>query len=189
MENTIKKINNSKIDELILNSNNPFNSMSIQIPFSFAQKAVSLNWSDILFATDNRYFCSDAVIEYAKDMLLDTYDEEVINLAGLEKNINFEEDLHNLLKKLSLRIPKQIRMDSKKKIMYVLLKLIYENRDRFEDCFKAIEVVYDDFGCPKSIESFVRYMQINMKLDNKDYQILMNRWLNYLQDESLKYSE
>ena len=47
---------NEIIDELIVNSTCPTNSLSIKIPVTYALRLVQINWADIMFAIENDYF-------------------------------------------------------------------------------------------------------------------------------------
>ncbi len=84
MEGPIKYFSNNLVDRLVSESKVSTNSLSIQIPFSYAIKLVPISWNDVLFAIYNNYFDKNCAIEYACFLLDDkVVDENIIELATL----------------------------------------------------------------------------------------------------------
>lgn len=189
MEIRIKYFSNDLLDKLIVESSLSTNSLSIQIPFSYAAKLVTISWNDVLFAISNDYFNKNCAIEYACSLLAnEVVDENIIELAILNTlEVTKEELLQKFVAKLAYKETEKEKMESKDKIMYILLNLLYENKEIFEDPFKAVEVVYDNFGFPKSIEKFVRYMPIE---DNKSIgteKQMYKQWEDYLNSQKIRF--
>lgn len=189
MERRIKYFSNDLIDKTVLENNCPTNSLSIKIPFSYAANLVNLNWNDILYAMENEYFDKASAVEYAVLLLVNgSSDESIIDLAGLNVHeITKEEILQKFVVKFARRESSENKKEAKEKIMYILLNLLYENRDIFEDPLKAVEIVYDDFGFPKIIEGFVRYMPTEKNESGSETQ-MYERWKDYLNNQKNRFA-
>ena len=84
MESQINKITNEELDLIALKNGRQKNSLSIQIPFSYALELVDINWNDILFSISNGYFNNESAIEYAILLLAnDENDRKILDLACL----------------------------------------------------------------------------------------------------------
>lgn len=189
MENQIKYFSNDLIDKMVIENNCPTNSLSIKIPFSYATNLVNINWNDILYAMENDYFDKASAVEYAVLLLVNgSSDERIIDLAGLNVHeITKEEILQKFVVKFAYRESSENKKEAKEKIMYILLNLLYENRGIFEDPLKAVEIVYDDFGFPKIIANFVRYMPIEKNESGSETQ-MYEQWKNYLNNQKNRFA-
>ena len=56
MEDQIDFLSSSDIDNLVMNSNNPFNSLSIVLPYDYAKNKLCLNWKIISLGVEMKYF-------------------------------------------------------------------------------------------------------------------------------------
>ena len=182
MEDQTSYFTKEFINKLVLESKVCMNSLSIQIPFAYAVKLVNLNWNDILFAINNEYFNYKSAIEYAIDLLDEKeLDERIIELACLKPSeINKEEIIEKYVNELSNNSSKDERNIAQEKIMYILLSLLHDNIKDFEDPLQIIEIIYDDFNFPKSIENFVRYMQIEKENTVLVIEQYYENWEQYL---------
>ncbi len=193
MENRIKYFTNDLINKLISESEFPTNSLSIQIPFSYALELVNINWSDILFAIQNGYFDNASAIEYAIILLgKDEENEKILDLACINPpEITKEKLLHEYVIELADTVPEKEKGETKDKIMYVLLNLLFDNKNTFEDPLIAIEIIYDDFNFPKSIENFVRYMPSEKSVfttREQNLERMYNNWSKYLGNQKSRFS-
>lgn len=190
MENRIEYFTNDLIDKMVSESEFPMNSLSIQIPFSYALELVNINWNDILFAINNGYFNNASAIEYAIILLgKDEENEKILDLACINSSeITKEELLQEYVIELADTVPEREKEETKDKIMYVLLNLLFDNKNTFEDPLSAIEVVYDDFNFPKLIENFVRYMQIEKENSISIVKQYYNNWEKYLCSQKSRFS-
>lgn len=190
MENRIKYFTNDLIDKLVSESEFPMNSLSIQIPFSYALELVNINWNDILFAIHNGYFNNASAIEYAVILLgKDEENEKILDLACINHpKITKEELLQEYVIGLADTVPEKEKEETKDKIMYILLKLLFDNKNTFEDPLSAIEVIYEDFNFPKSVENFVRYMQIEKENSISIVKEYYNNWEKYLRSQKSRFN-
>lgn len=56
MEDQIDFLSSSDIDNLVMSSNNPFNSLSIVLPYDYAKNKLCLNWKIISLGVEMKYF-------------------------------------------------------------------------------------------------------------------------------------
>lgn len=117
MEIQIKYFSNDLLDKLIVESSLSTNSLSIQIPFSYAAKLVTISWNDVLFAISNDYFNKNCAIEYACSLLAnELVDENIIELAILNTlEVTKEELLQKFVAKLAYKETEKEKMESKDK--------------------------------------------------------------------------
>ncbi len=73
--------------------------------------------------------------------------------------------------------------------MYILLNLLYENKGIFEDPLKVVEIVYDDFGFPKAIERFIRYMPVEDNQSIGTEEQMYKRWQDYLCSQKIRFEK
>lgn len=178
---------NEIIDELIVNSTCPTNSLSIKIPVTYALRLVQINWADIMFAIENDYFDIEAAVEYAVHLMeLDQSDDLIIELACIKANeLIREEIIENYINKFVERTTVEERQEAKDKILYAVMNYLYENKQIFENPATVIEVVYDDFGFPESMKKVVSYIPSKNELD-KENNLFYNNWSEYLLQQRKK---
>lgn len=149
MENQINFLSNELADKLVVNSKNRHNSLSIVIPYEYAKKKIRMNWSDILFSIKREYFSKTVAIEYALDMISkDCNDKRILYLACSDESDIYENAFLTYITELSDELPQEIKNQSKNKILYVVLNLLYDNRFNIEDPIHILDIVYDDFDFP-----------------------------------------
>ena len=182
MEIKLGHFTNDLIDDLVMEGKTPGNSLSIHIPFSYAANLVALNWNDIFFAVLTEYFDKSAAVEYAVNLLCGGENSKsTVELAGINPDEIIKEEL---LQKIIVCGARTEEMETaKNKIMYVLLSLIFENKEVFEDSLRAIEIIYSDFGCPKAIEGLVRYMPAENKEAVCTEEQIYRDWEKYLSEQ------
>lgn len=189
MEYQIEFFTNDLIDKLVSESRCDLNSLSLVIPISYAIEHANLNWNDIFFAFYNRYISNEAVIEFAK-YVVDDYinDDIVLDLVCLSPNeVNRESLLNDFLLRL---IDKNKMNEAKSKFLYIVLSFIFDRKSYFEDPARAVEVVYADFNYPEEMKDFVRFMPaskdaMSLKLDETER--IFNNWKRYLDSCKTKY--
>ncbi|MGN0463441.1 MAG: DUF2247 family protein [Acutalibacteraceae bacterium] len=190
MEYQINFFTNDLIDKLVSESKCDFNSLSLVIPISYAIEHAKLNWNDIFFAFCNWYINNESVIEFAK-YVVDDYinDEIVLDLVCLSPNeVNRESLLNDFLLHL---IDKNKMNEAKSKFLYIVLSFIFDRKVFFEDPARAVEVVYADFNYPEEIKDFVRFMPVSkdvMGLEFDETERIFNNWKKYLDSCKIKYS-
>lgn len=164
MEFQTDYISNEKINKQIANSNLPMNSMGILLPCSYALELVNLNFHDILFGVENGYLPYQTAIEHAKDELEHDDSKAVLELASLSlapEEVKFPHSIHPFIDELANSISEDERNQSINKLLFIVLKWLYEHKENYEDPLMVVEVIYADFGYPKSMIPFVRYMPMS----------------------------
>lgn len=201
MEFQIKKLSNEEID--IMSKNGvlpvrPMNSLGIMISYEYFLKLVDLNWYDILFAIENGYLNVESAVEHALKVIeqVEVYEEEVFELASImKKEIKGKEcEIFEILRKLANELPSEIKELTKKKLLYVVLSWLFENQELYEDPFRVIEFIFDDFGFPASIRELVRYMSLPYSKEKiiesqqsqiGDTDLLFKKWIEYLENQKV----
>lgn len=181
MEKSINYYTNDIIDELIVNSKCNQNSLSIKVSLEYAMKLVKINWGDIMFAIKNNYFNIESAIEYAMCLMeKEECDYLTIDLACTkESELTKEELLENYINKFVMKITDEERIKSKDKILYILMNWLYDNRQLFENPFRVIEVLYDDFGFPEALKKVVSYVPSYKEFDEEE-NLFYTHWREYL---------
>ncbi|EAF2801660.1 DUF2247 family protein [Listeria monocytogenes] len=136
------------------------NTLKIKIPLNFLLISIKVTWDDIIFGVENKFLDSLSVSEYVV-YLMEKGDQdlqdEIINLAWGNKN-DVDDYVYNYLLK------NNVNTDTvKDKYLYVLLKLVWENKSNYADPLEVIEYIYADFDDPSEIEHLVRYMPMKHK--------------------------
>lgn len=193
MEYPFKKITNEQLDKLFIKSKLPMNSLMISIPYSYFSKLVELSWYDILFAIENGFLSHQSAIEHAIIELKDNknYSQIVINLASLspDEAVLCRDLIKQYVNELAKPISDEAKVQTKNKVMYILLHWVYEHKEYYEDSLSVVELIYDDFDFPKSIANFVRYMppeQPLLSTVEANIERLHKNWKDYL-DKQAQY--
>lgn len=169
---------------------------SITMSNEFVLNRVKLTWHDMLFGIKENFINPNVAIYQAVDEIK-TIDEqntskqyysELLALASLFKN----EPVLDRVSKLVELEPTLDEQQVKDKWLYLVLAWVYENQDKYkEHPLEIVEYIYADFGYPKGIAQFVRYMPSSetplpsLKLN---YSRLYRRWENYLKKQEDKYN-
>lgn len=163
------------------------NTLKIKIPLKFLLTSVNVTWDDIIFGVKNEYLVSLSVSEYAM-YLLEKNDEdlqdEIINLAWGDKN-DIDDYIYNYLRKSNVNTE-----TVKDKFLYVLLKLVWENKNDYTDPLEVIEDLYADLGYPSEIDHLVRYMPMKHKdMGSIELNVaeMYKDWEAFLMKKSKKY--
>lgn len=165
--------------------------INIKVSYWDALRIADLSWGDILYAIENNFFELSVAITHAENVLEHGGSEEsVFELAVLNKN-DFEsskvKDIIQSLAKGEIEFTEDYYYH---KWVYIITKLLYENKDSFLDPLRVIEEFYDNFGYPSEISDIIRYMPSNKSIPGKkEYNdnLLYNNWLNYLNENEKKY--
>lgn len=186
------KLTNEQLDKLILESTQPMNSLGIQIPYSYFSESVNLNWYDISIAIENAYLPIKSGIEHAIKEIEDNLDYHgaVLNLAMISPNdTSSYEEISKNIAQLAELVSDDDKSKAKEKMLFVLLKWIFENQNNYDDPLRVVEIVYDDFDFPEIIKDFVRYdpsaHAIHGAMD-ENLKRLYNNWQNYLIARTVK---
>ena len=186
MDTSTKLISNEQLDKHISESTYSMNSLGICLDYSFVIKSVTLNWYDILFAIENGYLSCQSAVEHASLQLevTESYSQAVLDLACLKSDeANHLCVVQPYINELADKVSVHDKNVSKQKMLYVILKWVFENRGKYLDPLKLVEIIYADFDYPDAISSFVRYMppsKPNMGMTKSKNEKLFDNWSNFL---------
>lgn len=165
----------------------PLNTIGLSIPIAFAKSSGVLNWNTVLLALDNLYLNLPSVTDYALDVLDESSSEEVFSLVMLDDCE--KEDPAFVRPLLCSLAAKESPIDTgtaKERLLYIVLKWVYENIDTFEAPWEMVDYICDDFDFPESTKGLPSWIPI----DNYDYQdgrapfdLMKQRWNDYLLKE------
>lgn len=169
--------------------------MTLQpLPTGFVLSHVSLTWREILWGYDHGWINWDGLTELATRQLVSKVNNHPaeIELAGL---LAVESTRARVLaEQLASKEPPMTEEVIKGKWLYLILRWLFENRERAADPFALVEEIYSDFGYPDEIARFVRYMPVgddydpraHSKAENDDRALL--HWREYLIGAEKKFS-
>jgi hypothetical protein len=149
---------------------------------------VSLSWKEMKYAVDNNLIDAESLVKHAVFVLDEGilgYDI-VLELAILQ---DYEDASPYILKLIELE-EEQDEEDIKAKWLYLVLWVLYKNRNEYDNALEIVEEVYSDFDYPPSISSFVRYMpsdEPDLGSYEANIERLYHKWEQYLLSEELKY--
>lgn len=170
---------------------NNLNTLKIHLPYEYLKKKINISWYDILFGINNNYLNEDNAIDYAIDLLSDEKhfgDDKVMEIAILHRN----ESTISYVEKIIDDSCVEKEQETKEKFLYSILSFVYENKKKYDDVFEVVEVIYEDFGCPKEISSFVRYMPIKeppLATKELNEKRMYQYWAEYLKLQSKKRND
>lgn len=103
----------------------------------------------------------------------------------------YAHSIHPYIDEQASQTEAQAQDRTKDKFLYVLLAWLFENKERYEDPLRAVELIYDDFDFPESIVSFVRYKPTTQPLlatIEANIERLYSNWNNFLNEQRVKCS-
>lgn len=149
-----------------LDRSDNMNTAGIFIPYSYAYDNAELNWYDLKFGIEHEYYKPDAAIDHAFNVLEadENSPKAVLDLASLclDKKTSFS--IHPYIDELVEMSPETDKNNVIDKLLYIILKWIYDNRDRYKDPLETVEYVWEDFMCPPSINFLTKYHSANVKI-------------------------
>jgi len=193
------KLTNNKtynqINKLVSETACPINTLCISYPYKYAAKAACLNWYDIYFAIENKYLVHQSAIEHAMFELEKSadYTQAVLDLAVLCPNeAIFPHSIYPFIVELSNTVEDTEKIKAKDKMMYVLLKWVYEHKDDYEDIFDVSSIICDDFDFPESITHFAwRYSPMkgpDLGSVEKNIERIFDEWKQFLDEQHEKWN-
>jgi hypothetical protein len=169
------------------NAKSPNNTLCIVFSFAYAEKLIQMNWSDILFGIENGYFNRKVAVEYAKTIVSDEYEQELIDLLCLSPSeVDYGDLLLRRIAQLAGKVSKEDEKLVKEKFLYLTLRWLYDNKDEFDDLFMALDIIYDDFDFPKSID-FLGYVP-EKELTSAGIGAMYDHWREYLDRQNKLFS-
>ncbi len=156
--------------------------------YSDIQKHVPIGWQELKYALDNNIIKQNNIVEHAIFVL----DEGILGYdIVLELAIlNEYEDVKPYLSRLIALEEDEDEEFIKSKWLYLLLWVLYQKRNEYDNALEVVEEIYCDFDYPPSIANFVRYMptdEPSLGSLEKNEARLYEKWKTYLQTEKQKY--
>lgn len=161
-------------------------SITTTIPYGFATERTALSWGDVRYALEHQFVAPETAIQKANDSLSDSVaSPEELALASGTAADPVLEIVRRLAETEGCR-PEE----SKEEWLYILLAWLYENRDGLVDPLGLVEEIYADFGYPRAISLFVRYMPMaGPDLGGRETNELrlFSYWENYLDESNRRF--
>jgi len=143
------------------------NTLNLSIPYSYFSNLVKLNWNDIFFGIEHRYFPHQIAIEHASLELsnnIDNSPQEVLELVLLTpKEAIFPHSIHPYIDILVKNVSKEEKSNTIDKMMYVILNWGFENIKQFENPDEFLKIVYADFDYPEKLRKLAGYAPASWK--------------------------
>lgn len=156
------------------------------IPYEFIRDRLRMNWRDVRFGLENELLDPLAPVELAAEQVADLEHPPpmLTALAGGELTMR-------LIQQLANGEPPCSEAELRDRWLYLVLAWIYEQRDQYPEPLQTVEEVYADFGYPKQIADFVRYMpMVGEDLGSREANELrlFERWKLYLDEAASGYA-
>lgn len=162
------------------------------IPPEYMLTKTKLSWREIEWAYKHGMFGSFMFVELAK---LKTQSEVLeLELSKLDKDHLWRAT--EIIPELVKQEPDISENDILEKWLYIVLVYLYEHQAEFVDPLGKVEEVYEDFGHPKEVTPFVKYIptqdttydpQKHSREEN--LQRLFGFWKEYLDRKEQKYGD
>jgi len=155
------------INKLIAKSHCSMNTLNISFPYEYVANVVDLNWNDVLFAINQGYLSHLSAIEHAQLSLeRDDYSQTVLDLACISsEEAAFPHSIHPHIDEMAEMVDEEEKGKTKDKIMFVLLKWVYEQGAGLDDPFyddilNVAESIWHDFEFAESIIRFASWRNL-----------------------------
>lgn len=124
------------------------------ISFEFLKQHHDLSWGELLWGYERHLVGWTALVDFAVQRIESGSENDLeLELAGVDKSLAHE--VGELLRKLANPIDGEI---VKAKWLCIVLAWAWQTRERAVDPLAEVENIYAEFGYPKEIAGFVRYM-------------------------------
>lgn len=162
--------------------------VKLQIPAEFIQDRTHLTWRQVLFGLENELISPEVAVDLAIQQLGNESDSSpaLVELAILSEG---EPGLH-LVQRLAGAEPDEEFGEIQGKWLYLVLAWIFDHKNIYSDPLGAVEMVYADFGYPKKMAGFVRYMpMLDASLGSKEANVerLYDKWKSFIDEASVQY--
>ena len=164
--------------------------IKLALPHSFIRELTLLTWREVLYGLDNELLAPGAAVDFAREQiaLTDAPSATLLELGAVGKG----EPTRSLVEHLATAEPAPSGDDVRDKWLYLVLAHVFEHRSSYPSPLLLVEQVYDDFGYPPQIASFVRYMPTDdPDLGSRELneQRLVEKWKAYLDEASAVLSQ
>jgi hypothetical protein len=160
-----------------------------KIPYSFIKQRTNPSWREVKFGFDQQLISPQVAIDKATERLSGTGEtsETEVELASRTESDSVLELVSSLADAEGVSSEEDLRA----KWLYLVLAWLFENRGSVADPLGMVEEVYSDFGYPREIASFVRYMpMVGPDLGNREQNEarLYEYWKNYLDETGRRFA-
>ena len=160
-----------------------------KIPYDFIDKRVSLGWRDVAFGLEHQWIGPKVAIERATDRLCeaDSTSADEVELAGLSAS----DSIIDIVSRLANAEGASTEETCRAKWLYLTLAWLFANRGSLNDALAMVEEVYSDFGYPREVASFVRYMpMVGPDLGNREQNEarLYSNWKDYIDEAGKRFA-
>ena len=168
--------------------------MTIQpLPTAYVLGQVSLAWRELLWGYDHGWNSWDCLTEFAMRQLVSKNNHQMaeVELAGLLASESNR--ARDLAEELAHNEPPLSEGAVSEKWLYLILRWIFENRERTVEPFALVEALYADFGYPHEIARFVRYMPPEDGYEPREHSPaenegqMLEQWRDYLIEAEKKF--
>jgi len=190
-----KKITNEQVDKQVVNSRNYLNPLEIRFPFSFASELVDMNWHDISFSINHGFLSHESAVDHARYILGENeeHPQAVLDIACLYPNeAVFPHSIHPYIDELANAVSEQEKDMTKSKVLYLVLKWVYDNRMDYENPLTVVDIMYCSLDRPRSISHFVSDMPGTRECcehPEPDRERLMASWVKFLDEQRVVFSK
>lgn len=153
-----RSVDSKHLDRLFIQGNNSMNSLNIILSYNYISNLINLNWYDVLFAIEHGFLSYKAAIDHAIKVIDEnsSKDVEELTLLHFEKN-TFPYSIHSYIDKLASQVSNKYKLQTKEKLLYVILNWLFENNDNYNDLQNEIDIVYADFNYPESMSNLCSF--------------------------------
>ena len=187
MEKSINNFQSTKIESK--------NSLNITLSYDFLSNLIELNWYDILFCIENDFLSYQSAVEHAIKILDENSSQDVIELTLLKLDNNiFPHSIHPYIDTLANSVSLEQKSQTYEKILYAVLSWLFKNSFKYSynDLQNKIDIIYADFGYPKSMSNLCSYtihspkefIGIKTPIDR-----LNKEWLKYLKNMEILFKK
>lgn len=146
---------------------------------------MALTWREALWGLEHQLLDRLTIIDLAIDRLIEGSDNSIeVELAALQKSEIHESG--DLLRRLAVTEAALSESEIARKWLFLRMAWIYEDKKNAGDRLAEAESAYADFGYPREVEGFIRYMPANWSYDPKSHTPeenearLFRMWQQYL---------
>jgi hypothetical protein len=153
---------------------------------------VALAWREALWGLEHQLLDRPTIVELAIDRLIEGSDNPIeVELAALQKSELPEAG--DLLRRLAETEPALSEAEIARKWLFLRMALIYEDKKSPGDRLAEAESAYADFGYPREVEGFIRYMPADSSYDPRSHTPeenearLLRMWKQYLDASACEF--
>lgn len=155
-----------------------------RIPFDFVEPRAGASWTTLRHGLENLWLDPDAAIVAARRRLADpTFFDETISELSRADSVD---RIVCLVDELAGREPEVAVDVLRRSWLFLVLAWLWEHRAEEEDPLRMVELVYAEFGYPREVASFVRYMPMegdDLGSRERNEQRLFDRWRQFVESE------